>query len=296
METSLAVDDFDPLVVYSNYDDWSTPNPQDNPTWWDADRNVTNSVWHQATYHYTEVAGAQASFNFTGSSVDVYGATGPTGGNYTVTLDGNATTHQTANGTDRTLLYSARVADGGHQLSIVNHGSGLLLDLFTVEFIVGGEGATLSNKTLDDRDPNIVYRGSWTQQTGPNFYSGTSTYTSGPGNSMSLNFSGSAVYVYGDQVNDHGVYTVTLNGSVVGQYNGRSGCGGGYAKAYLDYIEYTVPSVYALATESNACSGANCSTSAMPSPTGKGSGATTAAPVALLCGVLGAWCAKMLLH
>ena len=43
---------------------------------------------------------------------------------------------------------------------------------------------------------------------------------------------GSAIYIYGDQVNDHGPYDVYLNGSSspAAQLNGRSGCGGGYAK------------------------------------------------------------------
>ena len=44
--------------------------------------------------------------------------------------------------------------------------------------------------------------------------------------------SASAIYIYGDQVNDHGPYDVYLNGSSspAAQLNGRSGCGGGYAK------------------------------------------------------------------
>ena len=41
---------------------------------------------------------------------------------------------------------------------------------------------------------------------------------------------GSAVWVYGDQVNDHGEYTATINGSAAKEYTGRSGCGGGYGK------------------------------------------------------------------
>ncbi|BEI84207.1 hypothetical protein CcaverHIS002_0408110 [Cutaneotrichosporon cavernicola] len=333
MATNLTVDDFDPLVVYSNYDHWSTPNPQDNPTWWKAGRSVTNSTWHQATYHYTGVVGAQASFNFTGSSIAVYGGTGATGSIYTVSLDGNVANLQLTNSPGRTLLYDAKVTDGAHELIIVNGGSGLLLDLFVVGLTLGGEGVTLSNTTLDDRNPSIAYLGNWTQQAGPNFHSETSTYTSGPGNAVSLIFSGSAVYVYGDQVNDHGDYTVTLNGSVVGQYTGRSGCGGGYAKACeklhglkffasglsdgthalrienggpaegnksffdLDYVEYTVSSGYSSGTGSGAaCTSGTCSASA-PSPTVAGSSGakSAAAPVALLCGVLAAWFAKTFL-
>ena len=46
---------------------------------------------------------------------------------------------------------------------------------------------------------------------------------------------GSAIYIYGDQVNDHGLYDIYLNGTdsvhLYATLNGRSGCGGGYAKA-----------------------------------------------------------------
>jgi hypothetical protein len=52
--------------------------------------------------------------------------------------------------------------------------------------------ATLSNTTLDDRAPEIGYEGQWTQQEGPNFHGGTSSYTSGPGNALTLNFSGAS--------------------------------------------------------------------------------------------------------
>lgn len=42
--------------------------------------------------------------------------------------------------------------------------------------------------------------------------------------------SGSAIYLYGDQVNDHGPYTIALDGTPRAALNDRSGCGGGYAK------------------------------------------------------------------
>lgn len=48
--TNVTIDDFDPVIVYSNYGDWQTPNPQENPTWWNAPQNVTNSPWHQGEF------------------------------------------------------------------------------------------------------------------------------------------------------------------------------------------------------------------------------------------------------
>lgn len=80
--TLVTVDDFDPLVTYSNYEDWNTPDPSQNPTWFNASEEVTGSPWHQgtlrlrvrhwrlrtATYHQTSVIGTKATFNFTGKS------------------------------------------------------------------------------------------------------------------------------------------------------------------------------------------------------------------------------------
>lgn len=81
----VTVDDFDPLVSYSNYADWTTPDPSLNPTWYNETQEVTGSPWHQgkrqlgteaiiryrmdadetATYHQTSVIGTKATFNFT---------------------------------------------------------------------------------------------------------------------------------------------------------------------------------------------------------------------------------------
>jgi hypothetical protein len=44
---TVTVDDFDPLISYSNYADWTTPDPSQNPTWYNATPDVTNSPWHQ---------------------------------------------------------------------------------------------------------------------------------------------------------------------------------------------------------------------------------------------------------
>lgn len=46
----LAIDDFDPLFVYEDYTIWATPNPQDNPTWWNASSQTTGSIWNQGEW------------------------------------------------------------------------------------------------------------------------------------------------------------------------------------------------------------------------------------------------------
>lgn len=39
---------------------------------------------------------------------------------------------------------------------------------------------------------------------------------------------GSAIYVFGDKKNDHGLYSVTLDTETAGTFNGISGCGGAF--------------------------------------------------------------------
>jgi len=49
-QLNVTVDDFDPVVSYSNYEDWQTPNPQDHPDWWNATQEVTGSQWHEGEW------------------------------------------------------------------------------------------------------------------------------------------------------------------------------------------------------------------------------------------------------
>ena len=67
-----------------------------------------------------------------------------------------------------------------------------------------------------------MYSGKWTTQTGPNFSNGTSTYTQGGDNTMAIAFQGSAFYLYGDSVNDHGFYEVYIDQGDKPWENGRS--------------------------------------------------------------------------
>jgi hypothetical protein len=43
--------------------------------------------------------------------------------------------------------------------------------------------------------------------------------------------SGSAIYIFGDKVDDHGLFSVTLDNRSAQQFNGVSGCGGAFQKA-----------------------------------------------------------------
>ena len=41
---------------------------------------------------------------------------------------------------------------------------------------------------------------------------------------------GSALYIFGDKVDDHGLFSVTLDNRAAQQFDGVSGCGGAFAK------------------------------------------------------------------
>jgi hypothetical protein len=93
--------------------------------------------------------------------------------------------------------------------------------------------AQLQNITLDDNSPEITYNGTWTTNQVDLFWGGSSIYTATPGDSFSFDMEGSAFYVYGDQVNDHGAFSVYADGQPLtqGVLSGRSGCGGENSKS-----------------------------------------------------------------
>ena len=145
----VTIDDFDPVVSYSNQWQWTTPDPSA------PDFVVTDEFW-QGTYHSTNAVGATAFILFTGtlcfvapvtrnpnlgigSEIEVYGRKGPTYGSFSVTLDRNITEHTAfdrVNSTNSTLLFSAtNLTYDRHALILTNlgpkttdEGSSFLLD------------------------------------------------------------------------------------------------------------------------------------------------------------------------
>lgn len=205
-----------------------------------------------------------------GTSLYVYGGSGPEYGNYTLTIDPSIPTpfiypgqaYSQQNGTDRYLLYGTDgLAYAEHEVVIETQGGRFLLDLVEVgglEF--GAEGfvlllqhspgapearlidfdlpfdfisSQLQNITLDDNSPEITYNGTWITNQVDLFWGGSSIYTATPGDSFSFDMEGSAFYVYGDQVNDHGAFSVYADDQPLtqGVLSGRSGCGGEDSKS-----------------------------------------------------------------
>lgn len=115
----------------------------------------------------------------------------------------------------------------------------------------GVRSASVTNTTVQETDPSLTYSGNWTTNVyNPAFSGGGSKYTNADNASVSLSFHGSypplainynatprltvllgsAIYIFGDKVDDHGLFTVTLDNRSPQQFDGVSGCGGAFAK------------------------------------------------------------------
>ncbi|KAJ6455463.1 hypothetical protein C8R45DRAFT_782890, partial [Mycena sanguinolenta] len=234
VNANVTVDDFDSVVSYADQAAWQTPDPSG------ATFNASTSQWLMGTYHSTTVANATLSFNFTGPAIYVFGASGPDYGSYEVALDGTATTksaYAAANASSPYLLYGTdSLAYAAHTLTLRNlgkqgadaGGAAFLFDFLRTTVQLGPTGATVTNQTLEETDPAMKYTGTWGSNTSPNFSGGGSTFTNADNASVAFSFHGSAVYVFGDKKNDHGLYSVVLDSGAPQIFDGISGCGGAF--------------------------------------------------------------------
>ncbi|KAF7333275.1 hypothetical protein MSAN_02422000 [Mycena sanguinolenta] len=234
---TLAVDDFDSVITYANQSHWTTPDPSAAP-------DPALNIWFDATYHRTNVSGASFSFDFKGSQISLYGAAGPAFGSYEIDIDGWVETHSAhiaKNVSGYPLFSTDTLSYTDHTVKVTNlgakhrgEGTDFLVDLIktTVDIAPAGQVATLTNSTLEETDPRLVYTGNWTENVfNPKFSGNYSRYTNGDGASVSLNFTGTALFIFGDKTDRHGLYTVTLDNRAPQTFNGVSGCGGAFAHA-----------------------------------------------------------------
>ncbi|KEI42637.1 uncharacterized protein L969DRAFT_92071 [Mixia osmundae IAM 14324] len=174
------------------------------------------------TYHASSTPGDYAVFNYTGSAGSLYTVSGPGQGSYSLTSRGDTT-----DGNDTAASASIVSAPLGSSESVQiitssqinNTGTSLVIDGLTFSAIAGAQGSTLTNTTIEDDSALLTYSGSWSSNSDTRFSGNTSTFTSGQGASVTARFNGSTVYAFGDVVDDHGLYGVTLDGGDMGQYD-----------------------------------------------------------------------------
>ncbi|KAF7365659.1 hypothetical protein MVEN_00439500 [Mycena venus] len=309
VNANVTVDDFDSVVSYADQSAWQTPDPSSSSF------NANNSQWLMGTFHSTTVVNTTISFNFTGPAIYVFGASGPAYGSYEVLVDGTSTTksaYAAANVSLPYLLYSAdNLTYAAHTLTLRNlgkqgadaGGDAFLFDFLRATVQLAPAGATVTNQTLEETDPSLKYSGTWGSNKSPNFSGGGSTFTNADKASVSFSFHGSAIYVFGDKKNDHGLYSVVLDANTPQIFNGISGCGGAFGMtceqmkptlAYfahnldgglhnlsitnmagvnksffdLDSVVLSVPSVYAPRTLDNNTSSSSSGNASASSPGG----------------------------
>ncbi|KAJ7280035.1 hypothetical protein C8J57DRAFT_119034 [Mycena rebaudengoi] len=231
----LTVDDFDSLITYPVQSQWTTPDPS-------AAHDPALDIWFDGTYHKTNVTGASLTFGFKGSAFSLYGAAGPAFGSYEISIDDCAEVFSAhaAHNASRHLLFKSdkHLPYKDHTVKVTNlgakhHGEGtdLLVDYYTATVDLAPAGK-LTNTTLEETDPRLFYTGEWTENVfNPLFSGGFSRFTNGDGASVSLSFHGTALFIFGDKTDRHGLYTVTLDNREPEQFNGVSGCGGAFAHA-----------------------------------------------------------------
>ncbi|KAG6901555.1 hypothetical protein C0995_010612 [Termitomyces sp. Mi166 len=234
VNTNITVDDFDSVVYYPDQSTWQTPDPS-SPSF-----NASATPWWMGTYHKTDIIGASVTFNFTGPAIFVYGHSGPSYGSYEVEIDSTVSTlsgYAPNNASGPTLLYSAsNLTYASHTLTLRNvgakngdaGGNTLLFDYLQTTIQLAPAGATVSNTTYEEDNVALKYSGTWSSNKSPNFSGGGTSYTNEDRATVSLSFHGSAVYVFGDKKNDHGLYSVVLDNKTAQVYNGVSGCGGAF--------------------------------------------------------------------
>ncbi|KAG8984073.1 hypothetical protein FRB93_006802 [Tulasnella sp. JGI-2019a] len=228
VNTNVTIDDWDSILNYANPADWQTPDPQSPPL----ATVLPTTPWLDGTYHQTGVVNASITLDFQGPAIYVFGASGPTYGSYAVSIDGVETTYSayaTSNATTPHLLYgNGALAYSSHTLQLRNLGaaqasdqgaSAFLLDFILATVQLGPAGATITNTTVEDNDPKLKYSGTWTEESGPLFRT--------------------ALYIFGDTVNNHGEYSVTIDNHQPQTYNSIRGCGGAFGK----FCEKTQPSL-----------------------------------------------------
>ncbi|KAF9256717.1 hypothetical protein L218DRAFT_975338 [Marasmius fiardii PR-910] len=224
--TNLTLDDFDAVLNYSDQMQWTMPDP------WSSEYDSDLKEWLRGTWHITDVVGVEVSLGFDGPSLWIYGHSGPLYGSYSITIDDQVTlTHSAyaaSNVSTPYLLYgTTNLMDSAHTVSLGDGGGNrMLLDFMRVGVQLGAPEATVENVTLEETSPQITYTSFWGSNQSGNFSGGGSTYTNDLNASFTLTFNASTIYIFGNKKNDHGLYTIQLDGGPVETYDGISGCGG----------------------------------------------------------------------
>ncbi|KAI0091115.1 hypothetical protein BDY19DRAFT_991693 [Irpex rosettiformis] len=221
---NLTIDDTTPLIRYDPPNAWSDSSHTD----------TSYTQYSNQTFHTTNRSGATATLTFNGSAVYLFGAFRSNHDVYVVTLDGDRTVRNGhANGTDefQQLMFSAtNLGANQHDLVLTNNYTTVNASWVDVDYIVvtSGDGKTQTQAhatTLDDGDPSISYSDGWADTPNglvTNYYNNIIHVTNQTGAHATISFEGNEIAVYGATSDNHGLYTVVLDGGLSMQLNGSA--------------------------------------------------------------------------
>ncbi|KAI0783846.1 hypothetical protein BC629DRAFT_529054 [Irpex lacteus] len=224
---NITIDDASPFIQYAPSGAWSDSSHAD----------AAYTSYLNDTFHATNASDATATVTFNGSAVYLYGAFRGNHDVYRVTLDGDNTFRNgRSNGSDefQQVMFSATgLSRDQHELVLKNNYTTTIPSYVDVDYVVitsgDGNSQTQSNDTvLDDGDPSIVYSEGWEDtpnQLITDYYNNTFHVTNQTGARATITFEGNAIAVYGATSDNHGPFTVVLDGGISTQLNGTAPTG-----------------------------------------------------------------------
>ncbi|KAH7878291.1 uncharacterized protein C8R40DRAFT_1092048 [Lentinula edodes] len=183
---NVTADDFDSVLSYPDQSIWATPDPSSS----DYHPKISDTVNASNKFNFTEVL-------LDSSSVTAY------------SLSNGSTPHLPCGA--RNLTY------GEHEITLHNLGA------------ISGNGPGGGNPCyviFCVLQLNLHLVGTWGSNTSGNFSGGGSSYTNDDDASASFPLNGSTIYVFSDQKNDHGLYSVVHDNGTEQIFDGVSRCEG----------------------------------------------------------------------
>ncbi|QRV81769.1 hypothetical protein RhiJN_09784 [Ceratobasidium sp. AG-Ba] len=185
------------------------------------------------TYHNAELPGAHFTYFFQGSEIKYYGDRDPKGGPINITLDGALVANILGNATEfqfQQLLWSTSGLDSSDHQLVVTGVSGTFgldwleitpldgrTDARTAQLGPGASGVPAGAWIVDDTDGGVTYSGLGWQQgnDGPGsaaYLKSTVHRTATPGDSVTFNFTGTAVWFFTDSTNGNAPVSISVDG------------------------------------------------------------------------------------
>ncbi|KAJ7261162.1 hypothetical protein C8J57DRAFT_1337242 [Mycena rebaudengoi] len=217
---NYTIDNISPLISYSPAGAWKEG---------EAELDDLTSMYQDETFTLCSTKGSSATFSFTGNQVWVFGAKRGNHGPYSITLDGTKTMLDGLSRNPKfktTLFVSPVLAMGAHTITLTNEledPNFPYLDLDAITWSTMGS-ASSQEVSMGDNDPGFTYKplAVWNTdvpQSFSGFDSNTGHFATSAGATVSLEFTGDYVTVFGPVGPSIARYSVVLDGKPIDTFN-----------------------------------------------------------------------------